>query len=205
MADLPFDPGSGLADRLARALDIEGKLPRALEDLGPVAGRDVVLVGGGPLRAAQLTSLGARVTVLDGTNGLADAATVAPASTDAVVSCWSGFEAAEPSQVAAAEALLRPGGRLLVVHDYGRDDVSRLRGERPEYGTWSRRDGPFLATGFRIRVVHCWWTFEGLDEARSFLAEAFGDAGQTVGQGLQRPRLSHNLAVYHRSAPARDA
>ena len=52
-----------------------------------------------------------------------------------------------------------------MLHDYGRDDVSRLRGDLPEYGLLSRRDGPFLRGGFKVRVVHCFWTFESLDEA----------------------------------------
>jgi hypothetical protein len=88
-----------------------------------------------------------------------------------------------------------------VVHDYGRDDVSRLLGDRPEYGAWSRRDGPFLMAGFRLRVVHCFWTFETLDDTRDFLASAFASAGEEVGAGLRRPRLSYNVAVYHRTRP----
>ena len=64
-----------------------------------------------------------------------------------------------------AARVLRPGGRLLVLHDYGRDDVSRLRGDLPDYGLLSRRDGPFLRGGFKVRVVHCFWTFESIDEA----------------------------------------
>ena len=61
--------------------------------------------------------------------------------------------------------LLRDGGRLLVVHDYGRDDVSRLRpADLPEYTSWSRRDGWFLRNGFRVRVIHAWWTFESLED-----------------------------------------
>ena len=95
--------------------------------------------------------------------------------------------------------MLRPDGRLLVLLDYGRDDVSRLRGDLPEYGLWSRRDGPYLANGFRVRVIHCFWTFDSLDEARSFLVDAFADVGRTVGDKLTRPRLSYNVAVYHRS------
>ena len=55
--------------------------------------------------------------------------------------------------------------------------------ERPEYGLWSRRDGPFLANGFKVRVVHCWWTFDSMDETRSFLGAAFG-LGFIVGPAL---------------------
>ena len=99
-----------------------------------------------------------------------------------------------------ADRVLRPEGRLLVVHDYGRDDVSALRDpQSPEYRVWSRREGPFLADAqFKIRVVHCFWTFASMDEARAFLVDAFGEKGEAVGARLKRPRLSWNVAVYHR-------
>jgi hypothetical protein len=116
-----------------------------------------------------------------------------------IVSAWSGFRGVEPAELAAANRILRRGGRLLVVHDYGRDDVSRVRGELPEYQAWSRRDGPFLSNGFRVRVVHCFWTFDTIEIARGLLADAFGPAGVEVGAGLTRARLSWNVAVYHRT------
>ena len=88
-----------------------------------------------------------------------------------------------------------------MVQDYGRDDVSGLRGDLPEYGDWSRRDGWYLTNGFRIRVIHCFWTFDSIDEARSFLVDVFGGPGAAVAAVLRRPRLSYNVAVYHRSRP----
>jgi hypothetical protein len=152
------------------------------------------------MRARQLADLGARVSLVESSE---PARLDAPdASADVLVGFWSSFRGAPPDEVAEAGRVLRPGGRLLVVHDYGRDDVSRLRGERPEYATWSRRDGPFLGAGFRIRVIHCWWTFESIEEARRFLAEAFGERGTDVGGSLARPRLSYNLAIYHRTFEA---
>ena len=88
------------------------------------------------------------------------------------------------------------------MHDYGRDDVSRLFGPRPEYGEWSRRDGPFLGNGFKVRVVHSWWTFDSLEETRAFLVDGVRRGGRGVGAELTRPRLSYNVAVYHRSVGA---
>jgi len=204
VADLPIDLAPGLSDELTRVLDVEGKIPRALEDLGPMGGRDVLLVdGAGGVRARQLTDLGARVTLVDSSG---PAPFDAPdASADVVVAYWSAFRDAPPDEIAEARRLLRPGGRLLVIHDYGRDDVAALRGDLPEYGLWSRRDGPFLGGGFKVRVVHTWWTFASLDSARDFLANAFGDAGRDLGRRITRPRLSYNVAVYHRTfgeAPA---
>ena len=34
---------------------------------------------------------------------------------------------------------------------------------------------------------------------RAFLESAFGDAGRAVAERLTRPRLSYNVAVYHRT------
>ena len=198
VSDLPVTLSPGPAATLASALDREHKLDRALDALGPLVDRDVLFVGGGPGEIARWTAAGARATnveslVDDGAMSMADA------SADAILSAWSGFRGVERAELAAADRILRPGGRLLVVHDYGRDDVSRIRGELPEYQAWSRRDGPFLSNGFRVRVVHCFWTFDTLEIARGLLADAFGPAGVAVGADLRRPRLSWNVAIYHRT------
>jgi SAM-dependent methyltransferase len=201
MAELPIELENGLNDHLRRILDVEGKIPRALDALGPVAGRDVLLLDGTEgIRAQQLRDLGARVALArarraDGSVGY-DAL---EASADAVISLWSSFRGAAPEELAEARRVLRPGGRLLVVHDYGRDDVSHLRGALPEYGAWSKRSGPFLSDGFKVRVVHCFWTFDSIEAGGAFLAAAFADAGRAVASALKRPRLSYNVAIYHRT------
>ncbi len=198
VADLPIDLGDGLAERLARVLDVERKIPRTLEALGPVGGRDVLLVDGADgIRTRQLAELGARVSLAE---ACGPAGFSAPdSSADVMVSLWSAFRGPDPTEISEAERVLRPGGRLLVVHDYGRDDVSRLRGDQPEYGSWGRRGGPFLAQGFRVRVVHCFWTFDSMEDATDFLGAAFDDVGRTVAAELKRPRLSYNVAIYHRT------
>ena len=197
MADLPVDLPSELGETLSRALDVEGKIPRAIDALGPVGGREVLLLDGADgIRARQLRDLGAKVT---SKQPAAAGFGVGDATADVVVSYWSLFRGAAPSELAEAGRVLRPGGRLLVVHDYGRDDVSHLHGQRPEYGPWSKRGGPFLSQGFRVRVVHCFWTFASTDACASFLTAAFGEAGQRVASDLKRPRLSYNVAIYHRT------
>jgi SAM-dependent methyltransferase len=199
VTDLPVDLAPPLAARLLRAFDTEGKITRALDALGPVADRDVALVGGGDVRTGQLAALGARVA----STGWQGARLPLPdCSVDVVIGGWSTFRGANEAEIAEADRVLRAGGRLLVVHDYGRDDVSTLRGPLPEYGAWTRRDGPFLAGGFRIRVLHCWWTFDDIEEARAFIAEAFGEPGVALAAALKRPRLSYNVAVYHRTVEA---
>jgi hypothetical protein len=56
-----------------------------------------------------------------------------------------------------------------------------------------------MRDGFRLRVVHCFWTFASTEECSAFLAAAFDGVGEKVAAGLKRPRLSYNVAIYHRS------
>ncbi len=199
VADLPFPIADPLAPRLREAADAEGKIVRALDAIGSLAGRDVVVldVPEGPLRD-RLSAAGIEGCYRPLTQPLAIDA--ADASADAVVSLWSGFRGVDPVELREVDRVLRPTGRLLVVHDYGRDDVSALRGlDAPEFAAWSRRDGPFLRQGgFRIRVLHCFWTFASVEDAREFLTGAFGERGEALGARIRRPRLSWNVAVYHR-------
>jgi hypothetical protein len=197
VADLPFPLAAPYEATLLDALDVEGKIERALESLGPIDGRDVAVVGGGAKEVSQLAALGGRITDI---GILPDGSAEHPdASFDVITSRWSAFRDADPAALAEADRLLGSGGRLLVVHDYGRDDISLLRGDLPEYRLWSRRDGPFLSAGFRIRVIHCFWTFPDTDAAAAFVRGAFPSTGEAVAAGLKRPRLSYNVAVYHRT------
>ncbi|HYN48599.1 MAG TPA: hypothetical protein VER83_07005 [Candidatus Nanopelagicales bacterium] len=206
MADLALDLAAPLAPplaaRLREAVDVEGKLPRALLALGLPAAGEVALLGDPDgWQAARLAAAGieARSVPLVEPFRL----DLPDASLDAVVSLWSGFRGVDAAAHDEADRVLRSGGRLLVVHDYGRDDVSALRpADAPEYTSWSRRDGPFLRDGgFRIHVVHCFWTFATIEEARELLAEAFGERGVAVGASLRRPRLTWTIAIYHRTRP----
>jgi hypothetical protein len=200
MSDLPVALPAELEATFVRALDRPGKLVAALDALGPIADRDVLVVDAtnGPF-VAGLVDARARV---------ASAPLPSPfrlpaddASSDVVLGMWSAFRGVEAAEMAEVDRVLRPGGRHLVVHDYGRDDVSRLHGERPEYGQWSHRSGPFLGAGFRVRVVHLFWDFETQEATTDFLTAAFGEPGAALAATLRRPRLSYNVAVYHRSRP----
>jgi SAM-dependent methyltransferase len=211
-------------------MDVEGKLPDTLEALGPIGGRDVVLLDAASRwQARQLLGVGARlvavaapdradalhrelgseiaagtVTISHGTpvaTGLADG------SADAVVSFWSAFRGGSQPELAETERILRPGGRLLVVHEYARDDIARLwPAERSsELMAWSRRDGWFLGHDFKIRVVHAFWTFPDLETLRTVGEALFGPDAAPLLADLRRPRLSWKLVVYHRTRVAQDS
>jgi SAM-dependent methyltransferase len=198
-----------LRSRLAPIIDREEKIPRALQALGPVSHRRVVLLDNdGGLRAAQLERLGARVSPLPGL----DMSALPRGLADVVVTCWAGFEGGSPETerlLADAERVLRPDGprRLLIVHDYGRDDITRLLGDEEmerKHVAWSRRDGWFLLHDFKVRVLHCWWTFDSLEQAHDLLVPAFGKGGTEVVGQMRRPRLEYKVAIYHRTMTPSD-
>jgi hypothetical protein len=196
--DLPFSVPAPLQAAALDALDREGKLDRALEALGPLAGRSVVTVAAGERQVARWSATGATIVGVEAIRGGASSG-LGDGSADVIVSPWAAFRGVDEAELAEADRILRPAGRLLVLHDYGRDDLATLRGDQTEFGTWTRRDGPFLTNGFRVRVIHCFWTFDDLDAARQVVGEAFGASGQAFAAALKRPRLSWNVAIYHRT------
>lgn len=190
-------------------VDIEGKLIAALEDLGPVASRDVILLDAGRgFLERRLADIGARVIAVpfsdpqDEAAALARMAEIPDGEADAVIVPWSQLAVPGSRFIADAQRLLRPRGRLLLVHDYGRDDVWGLWPERRDRAVaWSQRRGPFLGDEFRVRVIHCWWTFKSPEQARELLSAGFGPLGIELADRMKRLRLEYQVAVYHRSAP----
>ncbi len=196
-------PDPDLRSRLLRALDREGRIPAALQALGPLTDRDVCVFDQPDLSlASQLLGAGAWVRSLPDVSSTS-MASIPDARADVVVSGWMGFRPGGPDwddQLAQARRALRPDGRLLVVHDYGRDEVTGLVGDQARATSlidWSRPSGPFLSRGFRIRVIHCWWRWETQEEATELLSQAFGEAGAAVAAAMHRPRLAWKVAVYH--------
>lgn len=195
MSDLPLpiaDPT--LREALTHALDPDRKIARAIDRLVPVAGTDVVLLGGGPPGMGEhFAELGARVVEAAATAS----ADLPDASAGLVVGCWSVCRGPDAPEIAEADRLLRPGGRLVIVHDYGRDEVARLLPpDRPEVGAWSHWKGPFLKGGFRVRVIHTRWSFASHEACRAFVTAAFGP--DAPGPAGAHPFLTYNVALYHR-------
>jgi hypothetical protein len=130
---------------------------------------------------------------------------VGDGAADVLVSAFAGFCGQAPDMGALqreAERIVRPGGRFLVLHDYARDDAVKLLHDADEERAliaWSQRDGWFLAHGYKLRVLHCWWTWDSVEDARCSLERVFGVAGAKAADELRRPRLEHKVAVYHRT------
>lgn len=208
--DQPLSPADPtLLGLLDGAIDAEGKILQALEKWGPLAGREVLLLDADRgLRRAQLEGLGARVEELEAPNATALAASLRDrpaASTDMIVAFWTGLglgPVARPTTLAPLSRLLRRDGRLVFVEAYGRDDTTNLFADparEAQLLAASERRGQMLAAGFRVRVLHCWWTFADLEATAAALTALFPATGAGVGAALRRPRLSFSVAVYHRT------
>jgi hypothetical protein len=208
--DLPIVPAdSTQAARVLSVFDTEAKIVRAILDLAPVEGRRVVLLGRAPRLAARMRAAGAAAVsivnpVAAAGAGPSFASTRLPDhAADVVIATWVGFDGVrDAAELAEAERILAPGsGRLLLLKDYGRDDLTAVRGpERTAHlVARSRRDGWLLRSGFRLHVIHAWWRFADLDEAGEVLRAALGTAGEPLVAGLRRPAVAHNVSIYHRT------
>ena len=209
MSDFPFrlEPSyraaaDSLQTRLEAAVDREGKIPRAVASLAPLMEGDVALLDADRgERKRQLEEMGAAVTAVPGRS----ATELSPESSDVIISFWTARVAGPagwPRELAAAERAARQGGRVLFVEDYAQDDATALYpddGRAAALVAMSRRDGWFLKHGFKIRVVHCWWTFDSLGDAGEVLGGVFGDRGDRLAAALRRPRISHKVGIYHRA------
>lgn len=202
MSDYPTGLPGEIVARFGHAFDVDDRLFRAVDAIAPIDGHDVLLLhgSGDGQPARRVTARGGRVT----TTGEPRAAP--PRSADIVIGLWPLSPPAPGSADGdlALIRLARPGGQVILIDDYGRDDVGALTpatmtpsGPSP---TQERLERPFIERGWKVRVIHCFWTFRSLDEARAFVS-AFGERGRTMAGDLTRPRLAHNLALIHRTVP----
>lgn len=211
--------------RLGAAIDPERKVLAALERITPLSGRRIADVGTGighyPMllarrtgrtygiesdpellavarqRAAELHQPNLRIV-----EGEPTALPLRDGAVDIVLT--SGIEPDDRSLPAVAEAMrvLRPGGRLIVISYYGRDDLASLL--EPEVVAHAReatqrRTGWWLRNGFKIKVVHARIDLGDSATAHELLPLLYGDRGRAFLMGLQRASLKLNLGLYHRA------
>ncbi|MGH2358102.1 MAG: class I SAM-dependent methyltransferase [Candidatus Limnocylindria bacterium] len=223
---------AALHARLAEAIDPERKVLAALERITPLSGRRIADVGTGighyPMLLARTTARTygiesnpellsvARQRAAEAhqpniriVEGEPDRLPLRDAAVDIVLS--SGVDPDDRSLPAVDEALrvLRPGGRLIVIGYYGRDDVGALL--EPEVvaaarEATQRRSGWWLRHGFKIKVVHTRIDLGDPDTAGELLTRLYGDRGRAYLAGghidPQSPSLKLNLGLYHRAKPA---
>jgi len=217
------EPDPALHARLGELIDPDRKVLAALERIVPLSGKRIADVGTGighyPMLLARRT---ARTYGIESDAGLLTVARQrAAASHQPNVRIVEGSGSALPlrdgavdivlsseidpddgSWPAIHEALrvLRPGGRLIVIGYYGRDDISTLL--EPEVlahvrDATHRRTGWWLRNGFKIKVVHAKLDLRDAEAAHALLPRLYGDRGRAYLMGPHRPMLELKLALYH--------
>jgi SAM-dependent methyltransferase len=219
---------SALHERLSQAIDPERRVLAALERITPLSGRRIADVGTGighyPMllarrtgrtygieadpellaearrRAAEAHQPNIRIV-----EGSPTALPLRDATVDIVLT--GAIEPDDTSLPVIEEALrvLRPGGRLIAMGYYGRDDVSVLL--EPEVAEHARaathhRDGWWLRHGFKIKVVHARLDLGDAETAHELLPRLCGDRGRAFLMGPHPSSLRLNLGLFHREKPS---
>jgi SAM-dependent methyltransferase len=217
-----------LHERLGAAFDPDRKVLEALERITPISGRRIADVGTGighyPMLLARRT--GRTYGVESDPELLAEARRRAAASGQPNIRIVEGdfpslplrdgavdivlttrIEPDDASAASVREALrvLRPGGRLIVIGYYGRDDVADLL--EPEVVAHAReatqrRSGWWLRNGFKIKVVHARLELGDVATAHELLPLLYGDRGRAFLMRPHRSSLRLNLGLYHRERPS---
>ncbi len=216
--------------RLGAAIDPDRKVLGALERITPLGGRRIADVGTGighypmllarrtgrtygvesdpTLRAeAQRRATDAHqpnIRIVDGTPlslPLRDGAV------DIVLTSLIDPEEGALPAIEEAWRVLRPGGRLIAIGHYGRDDVSALlEPEVVEHALEAtrRRTGWWLRNGFKIKVVHARLDLRDRETAHELLPRLYGDRGRAFLMGPHSSSLKLNLGLYHQARPRTD-
>jgi SAM-dependent methyltransferase len=221
------EPDPALHARLGELIDPDRKVLAALERIVPLSGKRIADIGTGighyPMLLARRTG---RTYGIESDAGLLSVARQRAAAShqpnirivegngsalplrdgavDIVLS--SEIDPDDASWPAIHEALrvLRPGGRLIVIGYYGRDDVATLL--EPEVlahvrDATHRRTGWWLRNGFKIKVVHAKLDLRDAEAAHALLPRLYGDRGRAYLMGPHRPMLELKLGLYHLARP----
>lgn len=216
-----LDPA--LHARLGEIIDPDRKVLAALERIVPLAGKRIADVGTGighyPMLLARHTGrtygIESDPALLDIARQRASAAhqpnlriveggpEALPLHDEAVDVVLCGLiEADDASLPAIAEMLrvLRPGGRLVVIGYYGRDQVASLL--EPEVVAHAleatqRRSGWWLRHGFKIKVVHSRLDVSDPATALELLPRLYGDRGRAFLMAPHPASLTLKLGLYH--------
>jgi SAM-dependent methyltransferase len=209
--------------RLGAAIDPDRKVLTALEKIVPLSGKRIADVGTGighyPMLLARRTgrtygiesdpsllaearrrAVGSHQPNIRIVEGAPTSLPLRDGAVDIVLTSLIEPDDTSLPAVAEARRVLRPGGRLIVIGHYGRDDVAALL--EPEVidhimESTQRRTGWWLRNGFKIKVVHARLDLGGPRMAHELLPRLYGDRGRAYLMGAQRASLRLNLGLYH--------
>jgi SAM-dependent methyltransferase len=219
------DADAALHARLGDMVDPERRVLAAIERIVPISGKRIADVGTGighyPMLLARRTgrtygieaddalraearrrASGAHQPNIRIVAGGPERLPLRDGAVDVVLS--GAIDPDDASLPAIAEALrvLRPGGRLIAIGYYGRDDLAGLL--EPEvvahvFQATQRRTGWWLRNGFKIKVVHTRIDLSDAAAAMELLPRLYGDRGRAFLMGPHADRLELKLGLYHRA------
>jgi ubiquinone/menaquinone biosynthesis C-methylase UbiE len=205
---------------MAQAIDPEERIPAAMQTIAPIEDRVLLDVGAGVGdRAILYARLAAHVFALEPDpdalpilrgrikSSQAENVTVVPGGAEAIpledncadvaYATWAYFFGAgsEPG-LQEVERVVRPGGDLVVVQNYGHDELSRfwapMERECEYWPPW------FAEHGFSCQVVDTTWRFHSQDKALAVLEFLWGEQARAYVLEHNRLEFDYKVAIYHR-------
>ena len=217
------DPDPVLHARLGDVIDPERKVLAALDRIIPVSGKRIADIGTGighyPMLLARRTGrtygIETQPALLDEARRRAGAShqpnirivegggeklPLRDEAVDIVLSAEIAPDDRWLPAIREALRVLRPGGRLVVIGYYGRDDVASLLDpevvDQAQRAT-QRRTGWWLRHGFKIKVVHARIDLQDDQTAMELLPRLYGDRGRAFLRRPHRLSLRLRLGLYH--------
>jgi len=219
-----LEPDPALLAELGEVFDPERRVLAALERIVPISGKRIADVGTGighyPLLLARRTGrtygietepellrvARERAGALHQPNiriveGGSERLPLRDGAVDIVLSGQIEPDDAWLPAIAEGLRVLRPGGRLVVIGYYGRDDlVPLLEPEAVERAldATQRRTGWWLRHGFKIKVVHGRLELRDEKTAADLLPRLYGERGTAFLKAPHPLSLRLRLGLYHR-------
>jgi ubiquinone/menaquinone biosynthesis C-methylase UbiE len=212
-----------LFELMAQAIDPEDRISLAMQNIAPIEGRVMLDVGAGVGdRTIRYACLASHVYALEPdpaalpilrccikSSGLSNITVVhagaeeipmEDSSTDVVYATWAYFfgPGSEPG-LREVERVVRPGGDIVVVQNYGHDELSLFWSSKEnECETWPTW---FNARGFSCQVIDTIWRFRTQDETLAVLEFLWGERARSYVLKNEALAFNYRVAIYHHRTP----